>query len=446
MSERALAAEAVHMTAAARSDVGKTRKLNEDACAIADLNNGELILHGSGDYAGDVAERPMLLALSDGMGGHEAGEVASQMVVETLGVAFAGALREGEFEHAIETAVRRANADVHAAARQESRRGMGATLTAVFVSGAAAYVVEVGDSRGYLLRAERLRQVTRDQSMVQVLVDNGLLSAEAARNSANKNMILQAMGLAEDVHAAICRLELRPGDRLLLCSDGISNELSDDEIRAALTGRPPSAAADTLIDLANARGGRDNLTVIVADFTGEGFKSDDFDSITRSLSIVQEFDPTFSEPARGRARGGKPGKPPAENLAPPAALLQPAPAPRPPAPGDEDDQGDDTTEFSPFRAHDRRPPSKRSKPRAVSGSTAAPASIAAHVGGDFAASQATPSQPARRASAPVVAAPPLESEPLVASTRWPAGRTWAGATAAVILVAALLWVVLHSKG
>ncbi len=391
MNERMSTGQAVHLTAAARSDTGRQRQINEDSCAIADLTSGSLILAGTGDWAGEVSSRPVLLAVSDGMGGHEAGEVASRMVVESLGSAFAGALREGEFEQAIEAAVRRANSNVHTAAHHESRAGMGATLTAAFVSGAAAYVVEVGDSRGYLLRAGRLRQVTRDQSMVQMLVDKGVMTADDARNSSNKNMILQAMGLADDVHAAICRLELKAEDRLLLCSDGVSNELRDDELREVMTSLPPAAAASRLIELANSRGGRDNLTAIVAEFSGDGFEGDPFDSITRSMRMVQEFDPLASKGKGQPSTSGKServAKAPVQNLPPPGMAAtaattasEPAPAtdpePRPTptaaaasaqaspegardpfeaagpprAGGGDDDEGDDeTTEYTPVVA------------------------------------------------------------------------------------------------
>ena len=147
---------------------------------------------------------------------------------------------------------------------------MGATLTAVFIRGTEAYIAEVGDSRGYLLRNGRLRQITRDQSMVQMLVDQGVMSREDARKAPGKNVILQAVGLAPDVRVAIGRLELRRGDRLMLCSDGVSNQITDDELRQIMTRSEPREACETMIALANERGGDDNETVIVADVARRG--------------------------------------------------------------------------------------------------------------------------------------------------------------------------------
>jgi hypothetical protein len=144
---------------------------------------------------------------------------------------------------------------------------MGATLVALFIRGDEAYIAEVGDSRGYLLRKGRLRQITRDQSLVQLLVDQGVMTPDEARASPSKNVILQAMGLAKDVRVAIARLRLRAGDRFVLCSDGITNPVSDPELQKILTDSEPRAACETMIALANDRGGDDNQTAIVADLT-----------------------------------------------------------------------------------------------------------------------------------------------------------------------------------
>jgi serine/threonine protein phosphatase PrpC len=288
----------IKMKVSARTDVGRVRTTNEDGLAVNDLASGAQIDATSGDKAVDVQERGVLLALSDGMGGHQAGEIASALVLESLQAAMQQDGR-GPIHLQLEEAVLRANRTVMDAAVADNRRGMGATLTAVFVRGAEAYIAEVGDSRAYLLRNGRLRQITRDQSLVQLMVDHGVMSAEEAKRSASKNVILQAMGLAPDVRVAIARLELRRNDRFLLCSDGVTNEVTDEELKETLTGSVPRAACETMISLANERGGRDNSTVIVADLSGEGLElPDEFETVTSTYEVLQAFEANLgSSPA-----------------------------------------------------------------------------------------------------------------------------------------------------
>jgi serine/threonine protein phosphatase PrpC len=292
---------AIKVVVCAKSDVGRTRKTNEDACSITELASGDVIDAEDVDRTVDVGSRGLLLALSDGMGGHQAGEVASALVLETLQHELQ---READvpIDKHLEAAVQRANQIVHDAAKSADRAGMGATLTAVFVRATQAYIAEVGDSRGYVLRGGRLRQMTRDQSLVQLLVDQGVMSAAEARDAPSKNVILQAMGLDTDIRVAIGRLELRRGDRLLLCSDGITNEVTDEELRQILTDSTPREACETMVALANERGGRDNQTVIVGDVLGEDLPSPmEFETLTSTFEVLQSFQ-----------TGPKPSPPPAE--------------------------------------------------------------------------------------------------------------------------------------
>jgi serine/threonine protein phosphatase PrpC len=310
----------VRLTVAARSDVGRVRTNNEDAFNVTDLATGAGLNAGLGGDAIDVRDKGVLLALTDGMGGHQAGEVASALVLESLRTAMQTGLAGGAdtIEAKIEAAVQRANADVARAARA-NRSGMGATLTAVFIGGVDAFVAEVGDSRAYLLRAGRLRQITRDQSLVQMLVDKGLLSKEDAKLSPHKNVILQAMGLADDVRVAIARLHLRRGDRLLLCSDGVSNSVPDDELRDILATGDPAAACQRLIDRGNERGGEDNLTAIVAEVDGAGLALPrPAESVTATFEVIKDFAevqdkgaPTPSPGQRERVVATKRSAPPA---------------------------------------------------------------------------------------------------------------------------------------
>jgi serine/threonine protein phosphatase PrpC len=335
----------VRLTVAARSDVGRVRTNNEDAFNITDLATGTSLTAERGAGAIDVRDKGVLLALSDGMGGHQAGEVASALVLESLRAAMqAGAANSIEVK--IEAAVRRANADVARAARTDNKSGMGATLTAVFIGGVDAYVAEVGDSRAYLLRSGRLRQITRDQSLVQMMVDKGLLSKEDAKISPHKNVILQAMGLADDVRVAIARLHLRRGDRLLLCSDGLSNMLSDDELREILGGADATTACERLIDRGNELGGEDNITAIVAEIDGEGLAAPRAaESVTATFQVIQDFADLRGESPAAPERHAEPGSPipnpiplpigperPVRSERPRAAAPAVVPAPRPAAP------------------------------------------------------------------------------------------------------------------
>ena len=283
----------VKMIVSAMTDVGRSRTTNEDAWAIKDLASGKTIEELGKDHAIEIQERGVLLALSDGMGGAEAGEVASALVLESLQKALERADR-GAIHEQLEGAVQRANRNVFFEAKVGDKHGMGATLVALFVRGDEAYIAEVGDSRGYLLRKGRLRQITRDQSLVQLLVDQGVMSPEEARSSPSKNVILQAMGLAKDVRVAIARLRLRRGDRFLMCSDGVTNPISDAELQQILTESDPRAACETMIALANERGGDDNQTAIVADVDGDGLpEPDEFETVTETYEVLKRYDATY---------------------------------------------------------------------------------------------------------------------------------------------------------
>lgn len=256
-----------YVSVAAVSDVGLVRENNEDAFVVADLTGGALLQERS-HARFDVGERGVLLAVSDGMGGAQAGEVASALVVETITREIADAPLETPRDATLTEAVRRA----HEAVREHGQRAqarMGATLTAVFVRAGRAYIAEVGDSRAYLVRGGEIAQITHDQSMVQLLVDSGIMSPEDASQSPMRNVILQAMGHQPELKVAIGMLELRDRDCLILCSDGLTGEVSDEEIRdVVIQSKRPELAAERLVALANERGGMDNITVIVAGVGG----------------------------------------------------------------------------------------------------------------------------------------------------------------------------------
>ena len=308
----------VLLSAFGLTDVGVVRKNNEDAFLIADLEREETADRPWHEAA--VSQRGILLAVSDGMGGAAAGEIASALTV--------GSLRQwlGEDHQGVGTqvlikeAVEEANRNVFDAAQDNERRGMGATLTAVLVRGKMAHIAEVGDSRAYLIRGGRIRQVTRDQSYVQLLVEQGVVTREQAEKSPHRNVILQAMGHRGDIVVALGRLELRGGDTFVLCSDGLSGKVTESEMRDIVESSTDfPEAATRMIAIANERGGEDNITVVLARVSGSGVPAaEPTDGITRTLQSIQDVDllersqPPVSAP---------PAPAPAPVAAPVAAVL-----------------------------------------------------------------------------------------------------------------------------
>jgi PPM family protein phosphatase len=285
----------VHLSIAGRSDVGRCRRNNEDALVIADLASGHLLRGEDPRARFDVGESGVLLAVSDGMGGENAGEVASALVVESLARALVGAPSDAPAS-ALKGAVQDANRDVVEASHQRGREGMGATLTAVLVQtrphAATAFIAEVGDSRAYLLRSGQLTLLTKDQSYTQLLLDAGTLDAREAAESPLHNVILQAMGHAGHIDTALGKLELRKRDCLLLCSDGLTNAVSDDEIcRFVLTSSGLVEACTRLVDAANDRGGKDNVTVLAAGVGGDVAPGRPGDDVERTFQILESFEP-----------------------------------------------------------------------------------------------------------------------------------------------------------
>jgi serine/threonine protein phosphatase PrpC len=263
---------AVSASAFGLTDTGRCREGNEDAFLVSDLGAGQPIQSTAGGWheSRPVGARGLLLSVSDGMGGAAAGEVASAMTVGSLRDWLCAHFPGGDRSH-LRAAVARANENVFRAAQSTERRGMGATLSAVLIRGTVAHIASVGDSRVYLARGRSLMQLTRDHTYVQYMVDNGLISREDADKSPYKHVLLQAMGHASDLSVDIGRLELRRGDRFLLCSDGLSNKVSVDELRDVTIGSGSlEAGCRSLVDLANARGGEDNITVVLAVVTGGG--------------------------------------------------------------------------------------------------------------------------------------------------------------------------------
>lgn len=232
------------------SDVGNVRTQNED--------RGRSVRPGDAET---LARKGVLVLVADGMGGHEAGEVASTTAADVVSERYY-ALTTPPRE-ALEQAFVEANARIHAAAESPDKKGMGTTCTALVLRGAEAFWAHVGDSRLYRLRAGRIRRLTTDHSMVAEMVAEGMLTEEEARNHESRNVITRALGIAAETEVSLGGPEaVAVDDVYVLMSDGLYDLVSDAEIEAALEA-PVHAAAHALVDRAKARGGHDNVTVAV---------------------------------------------------------------------------------------------------------------------------------------------------------------------------------------
>lgn len=292
--------KSMRLTVAARSDIGRVRERNEDAVLVADLVAGE-IFPGEATARFEVGDRGALLAVSDGMGGEKGGDVAAAMSLASVHRALADGFSRPDSER-VAAAVQQANADVFAAGRRPSLAHMGATMTAVLVDGSTAYIAEVGDSRAYLLRGGELRQITRDQNFAQALLDAGLLTPEAARASPLRHVLVQAIGHTSTLKVAIGALALRQRDCLLLCSDGLTSKLTDDDVREViLAASTLDAACAALVAMANARGGEDNITAVLAGVNGDLPAATRDESISETYRVLCSFDQPVDSPASSRA-------------------------------------------------------------------------------------------------------------------------------------------------
>ncbi|HEX9693974.1 MAG TPA: Stp1/IreP family PP2C-type Ser/Thr phosphatase, partial [Actinomycetota bacterium] len=234
----------MRVTAAAATDIGLVREGNEDSY---------------------LTEEP-LFAVADGMGGHRGGEVASQLAVETLEKLFkqgAGDLPD-QVQEANRVVFERSVVD-------EKVAGMGTTLTAALVEGDRVRVAHVGDSRAYLLRDGNLRLLTEDHTLVHRMVTEGEISQEEAETHPQRSVLTRALGVETVVDVDDDTVQVRPGDRLLLCTDGLTSMVSEQAIEEVLRAVPdPQEAAQRLVRIANEGGGADNTTVVVLDFSDDG--------------------------------------------------------------------------------------------------------------------------------------------------------------------------------
>ncbi len=271
----------INLALYAQTDVGMVRSGNEDNFLILDLSTGrswtaseqepqELLTYSQGWYGS-------LLAVSDGMGGALAGEVASRMAVETvrdrmLQLQAHNVYGKMPFSERMRLAIEEANQLIHGDGQTNpAHKGLGATFTAIAAHGNQIYFAQVGDSRAYLIRHGKIHRITKDQSLVQQLIDAGQITEEEAETHSYRNVILQALGAHSNVNVEVTALPLCQLDTLVICSDGLSGKMHQSEIAQIVNEADNfQSACQKLIDLANSRGGEDNITVVVAQFSGSG--------------------------------------------------------------------------------------------------------------------------------------------------------------------------------
>lgn len=239
------------MKISAGSDVGICRSSNQDSYSIGELSNG-------GAWA----------VVCDGMGGHAGGNVASSMAAEKIASDIRTNLKESmsfaSVKNILESAIVSANMDIFdRAAGDDTLSGMGTTVVAAVCMNGRCVAANVGDSRCYLISEKNISQITRDHSLVQEMIDAGILTPSEAENHPNKNIITRALGIEEDVSVDFVEINVSVGDKLLLCSDGLSNMVNDAEMIDCTGDEDVFNYSSRLIALANEHGGTDNITAVV---------------------------------------------------------------------------------------------------------------------------------------------------------------------------------------
>ncbi|HEX8150975.1 MAG TPA: PP2C family serine/threonine-protein phosphatase [Pyrinomonadaceae bacterium] len=285
----------------AKTNVGRVRAGNEDNFLVLDLSgqgawtgsDGEAIPDGLARF--EVGPKGVVLVVSDGMGGALAGDVASRMAVETVReMLLGGEDEDGEgpcdpeapLVECLRNATDYANFAIHRRSQEDPHcSGMGATLTAAAVTQDGVGLLQVGDSRGYVIRGGQIKLATKDQSLVQQLVDVGQISEQEAETHMFRNVILQALGAQPELQPVTGLVRVFRGDVLLLCSDGLSGKLRGEDMLRIVqeSGGDLRRACEALVDEANERGGEDNITVVLARLTGDDLPPPDTDRITVEL-------------------------------------------------------------------------------------------------------------------------------------------------------------------
>ena len=293
-----------------RTDVGLVREHNEDNFLIADLTEGNRNIKPEVRQH-TVGKNGSIFVVCDGMGGAAAGEVASQIAVDTI----YNMMQKGEppkseeaLAQRLEKAICEAGRRILTAAKlNRSQRGMGTTVTAAALIGPRLIVGQVGDSRAYILRGQQFVQITKDQSLVQQLIDAKQMTEEEARSFDKNNIILQALGTSEEVHVDITSVVLKNGDKMVLCSDGLCGLVDNETIgQVVYDALNPLEACRVLTESACEAGGYDNITVIVSAFEGDTLKTAPEDGTDDETLQYERY--AFSRTEISTARKMRPSK------------------------------------------------------------------------------------------------------------------------------------------
>jgi protein phosphatase len=247
-----------YITAAFYTDQGRVRDHNEDFVVLRQPQD-----------ATEESQHGWLFIVADGVGGADAGEVASQFATEQTVEHFVANANGLDWDKRLQSAIATAHNDLCGLiASREGQRRMGTTLVAALLEGEQAIFANVGDSRAYLLRHGRIRQITKDHSLVVKLLEEGIITEDEAAALKISNIILQSIGSETPPTIDLFYETLLAGDKILLCSDGLNTHVADDEMAHILDQYPPEEAAKKMVDLANLRGGLDNISVIVLAYNG----------------------------------------------------------------------------------------------------------------------------------------------------------------------------------
>lgn len=274
------------------TDIGLVRRNNEDCLLISDPYTGHYLSENC-QHSYPTEYNRLLIAVSDGMGGAEGGEIASKLTTYMMQSELPRLPRKLSPQSRLSAAIEEANHIVREERKADARlHAMGATITAVLIERDMAYIAEIGDSRAYIMRGGRIKQLTTDQTMIQVMLDSGLITPQAAANSANRNILLQAIGAQEYLQVAVNAIELRQNDLFLICSDGLSGKITTDDMTEIINSdKSLDLIAKEMIELAKQRGGEDNISVILTHVSGDGLKNHSQETLSRAIKILSRFDP-----------------------------------------------------------------------------------------------------------------------------------------------------------
>jgi len=292
----------IKITAFGKTDVGLIREHNEDNFLLANIESGLRTSSPDEVLRFSLGPKGAIFLVCDGMGGAAAGEVASTMAVDSISIDMESRAptTRARYARSLRRAIENANEKIHVQSRiNQNERGMGTTCTAAGLVDSTLLIGQIGDSRCYVLRAGKLAQVTKDQSLAWQLIEAGAMTVEEAKSFEHANIILQALGVQERVDVVLSHVGLCRGDVVLLTSDGLHGPVADEEMRDILLAEPdPKKACEILIAKAIEREGPDNISVVVARFEGEGLPEPEANRELGFSIFDPGVDPDDPEPQR----------------------------------------------------------------------------------------------------------------------------------------------------